>query len=73
MNRTFFAFAMQHFSLIDLKTFRAVADEGNQSLDRLRPHQRTRVKFGGASFHTIGTGYGSNACRRNRAAGSSSH
>lgn len=25
MNRTFFAFAMQHFSLIDLKTFRAVA------------------------------------------------
>ena len=29
MNRAFFAFAMQHFSLIDLKTFRAVADEGN--------------------------------------------
>lgn len=26
MNRTFFAFAMQHFSLIDLKTFRAVAE-----------------------------------------------
>lgn len=24
MNRTFFAFAMQHFSLIDLKTFHAV-------------------------------------------------
>ena len=38
MNRTFFAFAMQHFSLIDLKTFRAVADEGNLTRGAARVH-----------------------------------
>ena len=83
MNRTFFAFAMQHFSLIDLKTFHAVADEGNLTRGAARVHLSpstvcARIKglessLGGASFHAIGTGYGGNACRRNRAAGSSSH
>lgn len=38
MNHTFFAFAMQHFSLIDLKTFRAVADEGNLTRGAARVH-----------------------------------
>lgn len=38
MNRAFFAFAMQHFSLIDLKTFRAVADEGNLTRGAARVH-----------------------------------
>lgn len=38
MNHTFFAFAMQHFSLIDLKTFRAVADEGNLTRGAAREH-----------------------------------
>lgn len=38
MNRTFFAFAMQHFSLIDLKTFHAVADEGNLTRGAARVH-----------------------------------
>ena len=38
MNHTFFDFAMQHFSLIDLKTFRAVADEGNLTRGAARVH-----------------------------------